>query len=208
MEKAPSNAFFNLDAVVRGNPELKPLGNVKLTVQKFFRVNGGSTQLKGVTPDIVLPDTWLYVETGEKEEDFPMEWTQIDPVDYGQNVYGLYALPQIRERSATRVRQDETFQAIYNRAKSIKEQRDDSQHELNLEAYQAENEAWEQASDEYEKLFEAEVVPHVSNLEVDLPALTKDESKKARNDEWVKGVKKDVYLKETLNIMHDMIVIK
>ena len=206
--KGTVQRFFDLDAVVRGNPELKPLGNVKLTVQKFFRVNGGSTQLKGVTPDIVLPDTWLYVETGEKEEEFPMEWTQIDPVEYSQNVYGLYALPQIREQSATRVRNDKTFQAIYDRAKSIKEQRDDSQHALNLESYQAENEAWKETSDMYEKFFEAEVVPKVTNLEVDTPEFKADESAKARNDEWIKGVKKDVYLKETLNIMHDMIVIK
>ena len=177
-------------------------------MQKFFRVNGGSTQLKGVTPDIVLPDTWLYVEAGEKEEDFPMEWTQIDPVDYSQNVVNLTGLPGIRERSAARVRNDKAFQAIYDRAKAIKEQRDDSQHELNLEAYITENEKWEQTSDEYEKLFEAEVVPNVHNLEVDLPEFKADESAKARNEDWIKGVKKDVYLKETLNILHDMIVIK
>ena len=206
--KGTVQRFFDLDAVVRGNPELKPLGNVKLTVQKFFRVNGGSTQLKGVTPDIVLPDTWLYVETGEKEEEFPMEWTQIDPVDYSQNVYGLYALPQIRENSAMRIRNDKVFQAIYDRAKSIKEQRDDSEHALNLQSYQTKNEEWKKTSDEYEKLFEAEVVPKVNNLEVDLPEFKADESAQARNEEWIKGVKKDVYLKETLNIMHDMIVIK
>ena len=206
--KGTVQRFFDLDAVVRGNPELKPLGNVKLTVQKFFRVNGGSTQLKGVTPDIVLPDTWLYVETGEKEEEFPMEWTQIDPVDYSQNVYGLYALPQIRENSAMRIRNDKVFQAIYDRAKSIKEQRDDSEHALNLQSYQTKNEEWKKTSDEYEKLFEAEVVPKVNNLEVALPEFKADESAQARNEEWIKGVKKDVYLKETLNIMHDMIVIK
>ena len=206
--KGTVQRFFDLDAVVRGNPELKPLGNVKLTVQKFFRVNGGSTQLKGVTPDIVLPDTWLYVETGEKEEEFPMEWTQIPPVDYSQNVTSLVGLPDIRERSAARVRNDKTFQAIYDRANNIKEQRDDSEHVLNLEAYQAEDEAWEKASDDYQKLFKAEVVPNVRNLTVDLPAFEADESKKARNDEWIKGVKKDVYLKETLNIMSDLISVK
>lgn len=206
--KGTVQRFFDLDQVVRGNSELKPLGNVKLTVQKFFRVNGGSTQLKGVTPDIVLPDTWLYVDTGEKEEDFPMEWTQIDPVEYSQNVTSLEGLADIRERSATRVRNDELFQAIYDRAKAIKEQRDDSDQLLNLQAYQAEDEAWEKESDKYKDLFEDEVVPNVRNLKVDMPQFDADESKKARNDEWVKGVKKDHYLKETLNIMHDMISVK
>lgn len=206
--KGTVQRFFDLDAVVRGNPELKPLGNVKLTVQKFFRVNGGSTQLKGVTPDIVLPDTWLYIDTGEKEEDFPMQWTQIEPVEYSQNVYSLNSLPQIRERSASRVRNDDVFKAVYNRAKLVKEQRDNSNHLLNLEAYQAEDKAWKAQAEEFEKLFKSEVVSNVSNLEIDVPEIEGDEGKKARNEEWIKGVKKDVYLKETLNIMHDMLVVK
>ena len=137
-----------------------------------------------------------------------MEWTQIDPVPYSQSVVSLEGLPDIRERSAARIRNDKTFQAIYDRAKSIKEQRDDSEQLLNLEAYQAENKEWKKASDEYEKFFESEVVPNVNNLDVDLPQFAKDESKKARNDEWIKGVKKDVYLKETLNILHDLIVME
>lgn len=203
--KGTVQRFFDLDQVVRGNAQLKPLGNVKLTVQKFFRVNGGSTQLKGVTPDIVLPDTWLYVETGEKEEDFPMEWTQIAPVKYSQNVFSLNGLPEIREKSAARVRNDKVFQAIYDRAKAIREQRDNTRHLLNLEAYRAEDEAWEAASDEYQALFDQEVLPNVHNLPEDLPQFDEDESKKARNEEWIKGVKKDVYLKETLHIMHDLI---
>ncbi len=206
--KGTVQRFFDLDAVVRGNPELKPLGNVKLTVQKFFRVNGGSTQLKGVTPDIVLPNTWLYIDTGEKEEEFPLQWTQIAPVEYSQDVYSLNGLPQIRERSAARVRNNDVFKGVYDRAKKIKEQRDDSKHLLNLEAYQAQDKAWKNESEMYEKLFGEEVVSNVQNLEIDLPAFAADESKKARNDEWIKGVKKDVYLKETLNIIHDMLVIK
>lgn len=203
--KGTVQRFFDLDAIVRGNADLKPLGNVKLTVQKFFRVNGGSTQLKGVVPDIILPNNWLYIETGEKEEEHPMNWTHIPPVEYGQHVYSLASLPKIREASAARVRNDEVFKAVYERAKKIKEQRDDSNHVLNLETYMAEDEAWKKYSDEYEELFKKEVVPNVRNMEVDLPAFEKDESKKARNEEWVKNVKKDIYLHETLNVMHDML---
>ena len=200
--------FFDLDAVVRGNNDLKPLGNVKLTVQKFFRVNGGSTQLKGVTPDIILPSNWSYIETGEKEEEYPMQWTQIEPVEYGQRVYSLAGLPKIRERSAARIRSSEVFQQVYEHARKVKQQRDDTNHRLNLAAYQAENEAWEAETEAYEKLFEAEVVTGVSNLPVDVADIEADESKKARNDEWISDVKKDVYLQETLNIMRDMIVMK
>lgn len=206
--KGTVQRFFDLDAVVRGNPEVKPLGEVKLTVQKFFRVNGGSTQLKGVTPDIVLPDTWLYVETGEKEEDFPMEWTQIDPVPFNQQVYSLANLPKIKEKAAYRIKTNSVFQQIDARAKQLKTQRDETNHSLNLEAYRTMSKKWDEEDEAFDKLFELEVLTNVQNLPEDLSSFTKDDSAKARNDEWLKSVKKDAYLQETLNIMHDMLTIK
>lgn len=206
--KGTVQRFFDLDAVVRGNPEVKPLGEVKLTVQKFFRVNGGSTQLKGVVPDIILPNNWLYVKTGEQEEDFPMEWTQIDPVPFGQKVYSLAALPEIKEKADARIKSNDVFQKIDQRAKRLKELRDDSQHTLNLDEYLAENKKLDEEDSGYDKLFEADVVTNIQNLTVDLDGMKGDESKVARNDEWLKSVKKDAYLLETLNIMHDMLTIK
>lgn len=206
--KGTVQRFFDLDAVLRGNSDVKPLGNVKVTMQKFFRVDGGSTQLKGVVPDIILPSNWYYIETGEKEEDFAMEWTKIDPVPHSQSVYSLHNLPKIRERSAARIRKNEVFNEVDARAKKVKEQRDDSDHELNLLSYQKEDEAWKKESEAYDKLFEAEVISGARNLPADLSKIEADESKKALNDEWLKDVSKDVYLQETLNIMRDMITIK
>lgn len=205
--KGTVQRFFDLDAVVRGNPEVKPLGEVKLTVQKFFRVTGGSTQLKGVTPDIILPNNWLYVETGEKEEEFPMEWTQIDPVPFSQKVYSLSGLKKIKELANVRIKNNEVFQVIDQRARRIKELRDDTEHTLNLEEYLAKNKKLDEEDDSYNKLFEREVLTSIANLPVDMASINADESKKARNDEWLKSVKKDVYLLETLNIMHDMMTI-
>ncbi|MEY3051970.1 MAG: hypothetical protein RLY31_1755 [Bacteroidota bacterium] len=206
--KGTVQRFFDLDNIIRGNQELKPLGQVKLTVQKFFRVNGGSTQLRGVTPDIVLPDTWMYLETGEKEEDFPMEWTQIEPVSYGQSVYQLPFLDKIREASRGRVQNDETFRQIEQRAKDIRRKRDDSVIELQLDRYRKEMADWKAEDDAFDKLFEKEVVVSVSNPVEDLPAIQQDESKKARNDEWLADVRKDLYLLETLRILHDMLVLQ
>lgn len=206
--KGTVQRFFDLDAVIRGNPEVKPLGEIKLTVQKFFRVNGGSTQLRGVTPDIILPDNWLYLETGEKEEDFPMEWTQIDPVPYSQNVYKPANLNKIKELSALRINNNEVMKKAKERAMRIKQQRDDTQIVLNLDDYRQKTNQWQAEDEAFEKLFEQEVVTGVRNLSQDIPGIDQDESKKARNDDWLKNIKKDVYLQETLNIMHDMLVIK
>ncbi|MEL6989814.1 MAG: S41 family peptidase, partial [Bacteroidota bacterium] len=84
--KGTVQRFFDLDRVIQGGDELKPLGDLKVTTQKFYRVDGGSTQLKGVVPDIILPDNFHYIKTGEKDLDYPLEWTKIDPVDYKQDV--------------------------------------------------------------------------------------------------------------------------
>ena len=206
--KGTVQRFFDLDNIIRGNQELKPLGQVKLTVQKFFRVNGGSTQRRGVTPDIVLPDTWMYRETGEKEEDFPMEWTQIDPVTYSQSVYQVPYLDKLRESSRIRVQNDDTFRQIEQRAKDFRRKRDDSVIDLHLERYRKETADWKAEDDAFDKLFEAEVVTGVQNLPADLPAIQQDDSKKARNDEWLDDVKKDLYLLETLRIMQDMLILQ
>src|SRR5690625_7496432 len=64
--KGTVQRFFQLDQAFRGKSPYENLGDVKLTIQKYYRINGGSVQLKGVVPDIILPDTYSYMEMGEK----------------------------------------------------------------------------------------------------------------------------------------------
>jgi len=203
--KGTVQRFFDLDRTVRGNSDLKPLGEIKLTVQKFYRINGGSTQLKGVTPDIILPDTYFYLKTGEKEEEYPLKWTEIAPVRYKQNVVSLSNLDKIEELSAARIKKDEAFKSILENAKQRKEIQDDSEFPLKLETYRTEETKLEKEGEKFKEMFEKEVVTGISNPQADLAGIEADESAKARNDDWIKNVKKDVYLAETLNIMQDML---
>lgn len=205
--KGTVQRFFDLDALVRGNPEVKPLGEIKVTVQKFFRVDGGSTQLRGVVPDIVLPSVWQEITTGEKEQEHPMPWTKIDPVPYGQNVYTLHNLGKVKERSSARIRSSEVFSRITERAMAVNKQRDQSEYSLQIEAYRKLNDQWTTDNKAYENLFEADVISNIRNLPVDEATIQSDESRKARNEEWIKNVRRDVYLLETLHIMHDLIAI-
>ena len=149
--KGTVQRFFNLDRAIRGFSEVKPLGEVKLTIQKFYRVNGGSTQLKGVVPDIILPDRFHYLDLGEKEHDYPMKWTEIDPVDYSQAVSSLDNMSAIESSSAARVNSNPTFQLIMESAKRLKEQRDDTDQTLNLEAYEKWGDELEAESEKYKK---------------------------------------------------------
>ncbi len=203
--KGTVQRFYDLDRGVRGYEELKPLGEIKLTVQKFYRINGGSTQLRGVTPDIALPDPYAFIEVGEKEEEYPLEWTEIAALQYKQNVYKIPNLNKIKAESEKRVTKNPVFQKITDNAKRLKSQGDETVYPLRLEEYMAMSEKRVQESKTYEDLFKNVINKGVRNLEVDIPSIHKDESKKARNDDFVQTVSKDVYINETLLIMHDLI---
>ena len=203
--KGTVQRFIDLDRTIRGHDEIKPLGEIKLTTQKFYRVDGGSTQLKGVIPDIILPDNFHYIKTGERDRDNAMEWTEIAPVSYSQNITDLSGLDAIKANSEARVKENETFQRVLGNAKRLEVQREQTDYPIAMDAYQDFLDQRQAAADQFKDLFEDEVIPNVSNLETDIPGIDADESKKARNDNWIKSVKKDTYIEETLHIMHDMI---
>ncbi len=203
--KGTVQRFIDLDRTIRGFNELKPLGEIKLTTQKFYRVNGGSTQLKGVTPDIILPDNFFYIKTGERDREYAMEWTEIDPVEYDQDVLQVDNISKLRRRSEKRIEENAAFQKILANAKRVEQQREESAYPIGLEAYREMREKRQEQADEFDGVMDQVVLENISNLEEDLPGIEADESKKARNDEWLESVSKDIYIKETLAIMHDMI---
>ena len=204
--KGTVQRFIDLDRTIQGRADVKPLGSVKLTMQKFYRVDGGSTQLRGVTPDIILPDSRSLLETGERQQSAPLEWTSIDPAKYEQDVYKIDStfMNELRDRSTARVAENNTFNRIQNNAIRVKKQSDRNTYPLSFEEYQNLTRANKSEAEMYEDLFEDVVNPGVLNLEVDLEPILMDESKVARNDEFMKIVSKDVYIQEAINIISDM----
>ncbi|MBT8232528.1 MAG: carboxy terminal-processing peptidase [Saprospiraceae bacterium] len=204
--KGTVQRFVDLDRAYRDYDEIKPLGNLKITMQKFYRVNGGSTQLKGVEPDIVLPNNYHFIDTGEKDYDHAMEWSEIPAVEYSQNVYSLSGLENIVNNSNARIKQNKDFQLIYENAARLKENRDNSVYPLHFPRYIDLNEKREKAAEKFDDLFETEIGNlHVKNLKLDMEKISIDESTIVRNKDWVEGVKKDIYLEEVIHILKDMI---
>ncbi|MBC6992649.1 carboxy terminal-processing peptidase [Neolewinella lacunae] len=202
--KGTVQRFIDLDRTIPGLAEVKPLGTVKLTMQKFYRIDGGSTQLRGVVPDIVLPDSRSLIETGERQQTGPLAWSKIDAAEYYQDVYRIDFMDDLRERSNNRVALNPTFQRIQENAKRVKRQSDQNTYPLSLAAYQALEKANQKEAEQYKDLYDQVVIPGVYNLDVDLEEIQVDESKDARNTDFKKGVSKDVYIQEALNIIHDM----
>ncbi|HAW03585.1 MAG TPA: tail-specific protease [Saprospirales bacterium] len=204
--KGTVQRFYDLDRAFKGAEDYKPLGSLKMTTQKFFRVNGGSTQLIGVTPDIVLPDNYQYMDVGEKEYDHAMKWTEIDAVEYSQDVALLDHIDEVAATSKKRVDKNDKFTKVLANAERIKKYRDNSTYSLNIDQFIEEMDQREEDSEQYKDLYDTDIASlKISNLEVDMDNINFDESKQARNQDWLDGMKKDFYLEEALSIMKDMI---
>lgn len=203
--KGTVQRFYDLDRMLRGNSEYKPLGQVKLTMQKFYRINGGSTQLKGVIPDIILPDRFSMMDVGEKEYDNAMPWSEIGAVPFSDENTKVSNLPSLRQRSESRIAQNETFAQILDNAQRLKDNKDKTLIPLDYESYsklffERKNEA-----KKFDNIMDKPLVDmKLRNLKADMAYIKSDSSRIARNDSWIEGLSKDVYLFETLQIMRDM----
>ena len=208
--KGTVQRFFDLDRAIPGNPEIKPLGEIKLTTQKFYRITGGSNQLTGVKSDIVLPDNYRYLEIGERDNDYPMEWSEIKAVPFSQQVYDVRPqLKSLRKKSEDRVKDNATFQLIEENAKRLKKRQDMYVYPLQLEKFQEWEAAQEAEAQKFKNIAKEPVISNVRNTSADKLALqSEEEAKVARNDNWLGNLKKDVYVEEVLNILHDLLQTK
>lgn len=204
--KGTVQRFHELDRFIVGNNDLKPLGEVKITTQKFYRVNGGSTQLKGVIPDIILPSPYNYIDAGEKDLDTPLAWSEIEPVDHSQHVMVLPDRVLLASASAERVGHNEKFKLIEERAKLLKEQREEHlKYPLSLEAYVKEYQRRESENEKFKNMYKTDVPLLVRNMDAEVGHIEADETRKANNEDFMKDVKSDIYIEEVLHIMKDML---
>jgi carboxyl-terminal processing protease len=204
--KGTVQRFYDLDRGISGYDEFKPLGAVKMTTQKFYRINGGSTQLKGVVPDIILPDTYHYIKTGEKDYDNPLEWTEISSVPFSQNVVLIENKQKLIENSKGRVAESKDFQMVLESALQIKQNRDQTKYPLKINDYRSMINRKNEESKKFDNLFKNEIAGlDIKNLVVDMAKINRDESNIAKNQEFIKGLKKDIYIEETLFIIRDLI---
>ncbi len=203
--KGTVQRFVNLDKFVNGNQDKKPLGEVKMTIQKFYRINGGSTQLKGVESDIVLPNNYQNIDIGEKEYEYAMEWSQIEALEYKQNVRQVKNLDKLIANSKKRIAFNDQFKLINENADRLKTEREDTDYSLAYDEYVAERKQESEAAKKYEDIMKENIVGlEALNLKADIEVIENDEAKKERNDKWLKEIKKDIYLLEALMVMKDM----
>ncbi|HAW20153.1 MAG TPA: tail-specific protease [Flavobacteriales bacterium] len=202
--KGTVQRFVNLDRMVTSNNAgLKPMGSVKVTTQKFYRINGGATQLKGVESDIVMPDRYNLLDMGEREQDFVMPWDEIPAAEY-EIWKPWYNEKAIINSSEARISQDEVAMKIKDNSKRLKEQSDDTQVTLNYDAFLAEKEELDKESEAFKELMKPIEGLTVENVSIDLEEIGQDTVKVDLNEKWLKKLGKDVFLNEAVNVVSDM----
>lgn len=196
--------FTELDRMVPKKPaDMKDLGSLKMTVQKFYRINGGATQLKGVVPDIIFPDYYNYMDFGEKDLDNAMPWDEISAVEWNEWT-PVYNPDYIASLSEKRIEQDTLFALIAENGKRLKEIRENTAYSLNYDDYKDLITQRESDGKKYKRIGKDTLNLVINSLQVDLPAIEADTSKQARTDAWLLGLRKDVYLNESYHILNDI----
>jgi carboxyl-terminal processing protease len=190
------------------------MGALKVTIQKFYRVNGSSTQYRGVVPDIILPDPTGFVENREQDLEHSIGWDEIAPLRFEPWKQFSYDFDLLRERSSKRVQQDARLQNIAQYVSFLKERRGETQVSLNLAKIQARNKANEERTKSF-KLDEENEAIKVTNYEASIRShgteiAKEDEEKwaeemKKMEEEWISQLRKDAMLEETLYILDDVL---
>ncbi len=191
-----------LDNIVRSN-EHGDLGAIKLTTQKFYRINGGSTQLEGVKSDIVVPDKYSYIDLGERDQSNPLKWDKITPADY-ELWDGYIDYEQVIANSNRRLAANPQVKLIEENAKWIKSEQEETLISLNYKVYKSENEKDKATSDYFKKLSEYDSRLTFESLKYEEELFTKDADLREKRNRWHKNLAKDVYVEEAVNVLQDI----
>ncbi|MBT8187168.1 MAG: carboxy terminal-processing peptidase [Croceitalea sp.] len=191
-----------LDNIVRSN-EHGELGAIKLTTQKFYRINGGSTQLEGVKSDIVVPDRYSYIELGERDQENPLAWDKISPAEF-QEWDGYINYEETIKNSMERMAKNPQIKLIEENAKWVKDQQDDTMVSLNYNKYKTSQEASKNQSNYFKRLSDYDSKLTFESLKYEEELFTKDPVLREKRNRWHKDLAKDVYIEEAVNVLEDL----
>jgi len=185
------------------NNDNSELGTIKLTLQKFYRINGGSTQLKGVTPDIILPDQYENLKYREKDNPDALPWDEIQRAFYTR-ITPAFDLETIKRRSVSRITQDSSFSAVKQVSDMI-EKSNQKIYSLKLDVYRNEQKQMRETFKKLDEFNKNNKGLNIQMLDSDQKRLSADNDKLERRKQWIKNLSKDIYIAETCKVISDVI---
>ena len=193
---------IDLNQFVRGS-SYGDLGALKTTIQKFYRINGGSTQLEGVASDVVMPDKYSYLKMGERDEAEAMPWDKIDAADYKiwtkQTNFDTAIL-----NSKKRIEASQAMQLIDENAKWLDLRNKEFQFSLNIDKFKLEQKKLDETNKKYKALSDYNNELVFKSLPNEELLIKTDVALKEKRDRWHESLSKDIYIEEAIHVLDDL----
>ena len=177
-------------------------GSLKLTIQKFYRITGESTQRKGIVSDLEMKDYFTYSDIGERYDDFALAWDKIQPVSFQKSTY--FDADALKSKSTARMSNNANYQLMLDAAQWKEKLNKEESITLN------QNKFFELMKQRKAQIKKFEALDKMNNglkfalYPQDLTREKTDEGFKKKNEVWVKALTRDIYLQEAVNIVSDM----
>ena len=195
--------IIDLNNVISGST-YGDLGSLKITTDKFYRVNGGSTQLEGVKSDIIFPNRYSYIDIGERDLENPLNWDKIDPARYN-SLDKMFNYSKLISNSNERIKNSEFFSLIDEHASWIRSQQDDKTISLEYKTYRNDLDISKSQSDKL-KIIDNFKSPYNFqwNFVDELDDSSYNNDMKEIRDRWIESLQKDIYVNEAMNLLKDL----
>lgn len=194
--------LLDLNQWLRNN-EMGDMGSLKLTTQKFYRVNGGSTQLEGVKSDVVMADRYSYIDIGEKDYDNPLPYDKIEPANY-EVWNGNIDFEKTISRSIERITKSQQLKLIDENAQWIKNRRDVTTVNLNYESYKKDIESRIDETKKFDSIDNYDNKLIYESLPFEIELMKQDSTLFEKRKRWHKSLGNDIYIEECINILKDL----
>ena len=179
------------------------LGSIKLTLQKFYRIDGGSTQLKGVVPDVVIPDRYEYLEYREKHNEDAMPWDEINKAAYSKWASPI-DLKAVKNLSASRIASNPAFKTIQESTDWLSQQ-NDKPISLQADKFKEEQKKIRSVVSKMDSVLKLDKDLKMAFLQQDAQRMATDKDKEARYKQWLTSLSKDIYLEQAVKTINDMV---
>ncbi len=177
-------------------------GSLKLTIQKFYRITGESTQRKGIESDIQMKDFYTYAEIGERYEDYALAWDKVPPTTFSKVNY--FNLDKLRASSQSRINTNQHYKLLQESAKWKEDLDKVEKITLNQNRFFA---LMKERKAQIEKFKKLDKIDNklVFVLHPDEATREKtDEAFAKKTENWIKNLKRDFYLQEGIHVISEM----
>ena len=178
------------------------MGALKVTTDIFYRINGESVQLEGVQSDIIIPDSYMYIFNGERDEKNPIKWDKIGPATYTKwNKYNdkfNYVKDQINKK----LDQNKLINNIYDRAEWIRNQQNQKNVPLNIIEYKKYQKNQKQKASQFDNISKYQNELSFKLLKAEKPFINANRELFEARAKWHESLSKDIFIDQAVNALN------